>query len=100
MATRVGSVSLLFNGRIISFASPWLFVFANENARIDIWTSGVLIAVTSVIAMAAVFKLGGVAQFAAGFLVGRFAVDAGLYAYKSNARQHRRRYYCCLPSRP
>jgi hypothetical protein len=35
------------------FASPWLFVFANESARIDIWTSGALIAATSVIAMAA-----------------------------------------------
>jgi hypothetical protein len=33
------------------FASPWLFVFANENARIDIWTTGALIAATSIFAI-------------------------------------------------
>ena len=33
------------------FTSPWLFVFASENARIDIWASGAFIATTSIIAI-------------------------------------------------
>jgi hypothetical protein len=33
------------------FASPWLFAFANENARIDIWATSALIAATSIIAI-------------------------------------------------
>jgi hypothetical protein len=33
------------------FASPWLFAFTNEMARIDIWASGVLIVATSIIAI-------------------------------------------------
>jgi hypothetical protein len=33
------------------FASPWLFGLANQNARIDIWASSVLIAATSIIAI-------------------------------------------------
>ena len=33
------------------FASPWRFVFTNEKARIDIWTSSALIAATSIIAI-------------------------------------------------
>ena len=33
------------------FASPWLFVFPNEDARIDIWASSALVAATSIIAI-------------------------------------------------
>jgi hypothetical protein len=33
------------------FASPWLFAFTNEMARIDIWASSVLIVATSIIAI-------------------------------------------------
>jgi SPW repeat-containing protein len=33
------------------FASPWLFAFASESARIDIWASSALIAATSIIAI-------------------------------------------------
>ena len=33
------------------FASPWLFVFTNENARIDIWATSAFIAATSIIAI-------------------------------------------------
>jgi len=33
------------------FASPWMFAFVNENARIDIWASSALIAATSIIAI-------------------------------------------------
>lgn len=33
------------------FASPWLFAFGNENARIDIWASSALVAATSIIAI-------------------------------------------------
>jgi hypothetical protein len=32
-------------------ASPWLFVFTSENARIDIWASSALIAATSITAI-------------------------------------------------
>jgi hypothetical protein len=32
-------------------ASPWLFGFANESARIDIWVSSALIAATSIVAI-------------------------------------------------
>jgi hypothetical protein len=33
------------------FASPWLFAFTSENARIDIWATSALIAATSIIAI-------------------------------------------------
>ena len=33
------------------FFSPWLFVFTSENARIDIWLTSALIAVTSIVAI-------------------------------------------------
>ena len=33
------------------FASPWLFVFTSEKARIDIWATSALIAATSIIAI-------------------------------------------------
>jgi SPW repeat-containing protein len=33
------------------FTSPWLFVFASENARIDIWASSALVAATSILAI-------------------------------------------------
>ena len=33
------------------FASPWLFVFTSENARIDIWATSALIAATSITAI-------------------------------------------------
>jgi hypothetical protein len=33
------------------FALPWLFVFTNEIARIDIWASGALVVATSIIAI-------------------------------------------------
>ena len=33
------------------FASPWMFAFVNESARIDIWASSALIAATSIIAI-------------------------------------------------
>ena len=33
------------------FASPWLFAFTDENARIDIWASSFLVAATSIIAI-------------------------------------------------
>jgi SPW repeat len=36
---------------IFLFASPWLFVFTSESARIDIWLTSSLIAVTSIIAI-------------------------------------------------
>jgi hypothetical protein len=33
------------------FASPWLFAFTSEHARIDIWATSVLIAATSIVAI-------------------------------------------------
>ncbi|MGA2943909.1 MAG: SPW repeat protein [Xanthobacteraceae bacterium] len=48
------------------FASPWLFAFANESARIDIWTSGALIAATSIIAIAAFSNWGEWLKFLLG----------------------------------
>jgi hypothetical protein len=36
---------------IFLFASPWLFVFTSENARIDIWVTSALVAGTSIIAI-------------------------------------------------
>jgi hypothetical protein len=35
------------------FVSPWLFAYANEVARIDVWASGVAIAAMSVAAIVA-----------------------------------------------
>src|SRR6202020_1942817 len=35
------------------FASPWLFAYASERARIDIWASGAAIAAISIAAMVA-----------------------------------------------
>jgi hypothetical protein len=35
------------------FLSPWIFVYANEEARIDLWASGAVIAAISVAAIVA-----------------------------------------------
>jgi SPW repeat len=35
------------------FVSPWLFAYASESARIDIWTSGAVIAAMSIMAIVA-----------------------------------------------
>lgn len=38
---------------VFLFASPWLFAYGNGTARIDLWTGGVLVAITSVAAIVA-----------------------------------------------
>ena len=38
---------------LVLFFSPWLFAYASEDARVDLWTSGAVIAVTSIIAAVA-----------------------------------------------
>jgi hypothetical protein len=43
--------NLLFG--LFLFVSPWLFAYASESARVDLWTSGAVIAATSVIAAVA-----------------------------------------------
>lgn len=43
--------SLLFG--VFLSVSPWLFAFASERARVDIWVSGALIAAISAAAMVA-----------------------------------------------
>jgi SPW repeat len=35
------------------FVSPWLFAYANENARLDLWASGAAIAAISIAAIIA-----------------------------------------------
>jgi hypothetical protein len=35
------------------FVSPWLFAYANENARLDLWASGAAIAAISIAAVIA-----------------------------------------------
>jgi hypothetical protein len=35
---------------LILFFSPWLFAYASKDARVDLWTSGAVIAATSIIA--------------------------------------------------
>ena len=38
---------------LVLFFSPWLFAFAREDARVDLWTVGAVIAATSIIAVVA-----------------------------------------------
>lgn len=35
------------------FVSPWLFAYANENARLNLWASGAAIAAISIAAIVA-----------------------------------------------
>jgi SPW repeat len=36
---------------VFLFVTPWLFAYANEDARIDLWASGALIALSSLAAL-------------------------------------------------
>ena len=36
---------------VFIFVTPWLFAYANEDARIDLWASGAVIAVSSLAAL-------------------------------------------------
>lgn len=38
---------------LVLLLSPWLFAYASEDARVDLWTSGAVIAATSIIAVVA-----------------------------------------------
>ena len=55
MKWRRESVLDLYNlvfGLVLLF-SPWLFAYASKDARVDLWTSGAVIAATSIIAVVA-----------------------------------------------
>jgi hypothetical protein len=73
---------------LVLFFSPWLFAYASKDARVDLWTSGAVIAATSIVAVVA-FANWEVAEFAAGSLVDGVPLGAGLYAHQGDAYQYR-----------
>lgn len=70
------------------FVSPWLFAYANEAARIDVWASGAGDYGDIDRRNPRIFGLGGMAQSPAWVLVDDIAVGAGVHAHQGDAHQY------------
>ena len=70
------------------FITPWLFAYANEDARIDLWASSVLIAVISLATFVAFSTWEEWFILLLGDVVGRFPVGTRIYPHTSDALQH------------
>ena len=68
------------------FVSPWLFAYANEVARIDVWASGAAITAIS-IAILAFSAWEECFNLLLGALVDGIAVGTGIHAHQGHARQ-------------
>ncbi len=91
MKWRRESVLDLYNlvfGLVLLF-SPWLFAYASKDARVDLWTSGAVIAATSIIAVVAFANWEEWLNLLLGVLVDGVPLGAGLCAHQGDAYQYR-----------
>jgi hypothetical protein len=66
------------------FVSPWLFAYASEVARIDVWAGSAAVVAISIAAIVAFSDW----EEWLNVLLGGIAGGTGVYAYQGDARQH------------
>ena len=81
------------------FVSPWLFAYANKNARLDLWASGAAIAAISIAAIIAFSNWEEWLNLLLGLWLISLAMGAGVCPYQGDACQHRARRDGCVHRR-